>query len=168
MAQGKIEQPNTVSRAIVLIAACVHLTTPSPAAAQAPSPYAVETNIQGVYAYTQPPPGFDPSTASAENLELYGYPPRPAANASAEDLARWKHQVNPGLTRIVPRLKATKIYHRPISGLTIRNSTNLNSQNWSGYALLKGSARLKSVTGSWICSPRSTGFRYMFRNGLCR
>jgi hypothetical protein len=83
-------------------------------------------------------------------LDLYGYPPRPAANASAEELARWKQQVNLALTRIVPQLKATKIYHRPISGLTIRNSTDVGSYNWSGYALLQSSARFKNATGSWI------------------
>lgn len=150
MEQGKVESPSTVLRAMVLIAAFGLLTPLSQAAAQAPSPHAVETNIHGVYAYTQPPPGFDPSTASAKELELYGYPARPAASASAEDLARWKQQVNPALTRVVPQLKATKIYHRPISGVTIRNSTDVGSPNWSGYALVQSSARLKSVTGSWI------------------
>jgi hypothetical protein len=134
------------------------LTPLSRAAAQTPSPYAVETNIHGVYAYTQPPPGFDPSTASAEDLELYGYPPRPAANASAEDLARWQEVVNPALTRVVPQLKATNIHHRPISGLVIRNSTSVGSYNWSGYALLQGSARFKSVTGSWIIPTAQQAF----------
>ena len=67
----KIRLPNLRIRlAIALIAVFGLLTAPSQAAAQAPSPYAVETNIHGVYAYTQPPPGFDPSTASAADLEL--------------------------------------------------------------------------------------------------
>jgi hypothetical protein len=158
MELGKVESPNTILRAIVLIAAFGLLAPLSQAGAQSPSPYAVETNIHGVYAYTQPPPGFNPSTASAEDLQLYGYPPRPAANASAEEVARWKQQVNPALIRVVPQLKATKIYHRPISGVTIRNSTNVYSSNWSGYALVQGYARLKSVTGSWMVPPAQQAF----------
>lgn len=122
-----------------------------PAHAQPPSPFAVETNIHGVYAYTQPPAGFNPSTASAADLRLYGYPPRPAANESSEAFARWAKIVNPALTRVVPQLSQTDIHHRPVSGLVIRNSGMVSSENWSGYALFQPLyPRFTSVAGSWM------------------
>lgn len=118
--------------------------------AQAPSPFAVETNIHGVYAYTQPPAGFNPLTASAAELELYGYPPRPAATESAKAFARWAMIVNPALKRVVPQLLQTNIYHRPASNVLIQNSKKSTSTNWSGYALLHKKPAFSSVAGAWI------------------
>jgi hypothetical protein len=118
--------------------------------AQSPSPYAVETNLHGVFAYTQPPAGFNPSTASAADLKLYGYPARPAANESAKALARWAKIVNPALRRVVPQLLHTNIYHRPAAGVVIQNSGRVTSGNWSGYALVQKKPAFTSVAGSWI------------------
>ncbi len=126
-----------VLRAFAWVAALGLLMLSSLAHAQSPSPFAVETNIHGVYAYTQPPAGFDPMKTSAAELELYGYPPRPAANEPAKAFARWATITNPALTRVVPQLLRTKIYHRPASGLVIQNSRQAASYNWSGYALVK-------------------------------
>jgi hypothetical protein len=138
-------------RAIAWIAASALLMLSSPARAQSPSPFAVETNIHGVYAYTQPPAGFDPMTASADELKLYGYPPRPAANEPAEAFAQWKMVVNPALKRVVPELLRTNIYHRPVSGLAIQNGKKTaTSSNWSGYGLLLKKPDFTSVSGSWI------------------
>lgn len=140
-------------RTLASLAASGLLISASPALAQSPSPYAVETNLHGVYAYTQPPAGFDPTKASAADLKLYGYPPRPGADASPKDIAQWNMVVNPALTRIVPRLLPTNIYHRPNSGLVIQNSKKpkgATSQNWSGDALSLKKPAFTSVSGSWI------------------
>jgi Peptidase A4 family len=119
--------------------------------AQSLSPYAVETNMQGFYAYTQPPAGFDPLSASAADLNLHGYPPRPGANASAEDFANWEKEANPNLRRIVPWLVRTNIYHRPLSILSrTQGSRNITSPNWSGYALVQKKPKFDTVTGAWI------------------
>lgn len=123
------------------------LTLSSFAQAQSPSPYAVETNVHGIYAYTQPPAGFDPNTASADELQSYGYPPRPTADQGPEALARWAKITNPALTRIVPRLVATNIYHRPMSGQIIKNK--VLSSNWSGRALVHKKPAFTSVSGTW-------------------
>jgi hypothetical protein len=118
------------------------------AQAQSPSPYAVETNMPGFYAYTQPPAGFDPSTASAADLELYGYPPRPATN-EPDELADWKKQTNPALRRVIPHLLHTDIHHRPLS--IVKMGTNSAfSLNWSGYAVVHTEPSFNSVKGSWI------------------
>jgi hypothetical protein len=137
-----------VLSALASVAVAALLMVSSPADAQPPSPYTVETNVKGVYAYTQPPPSFDPMTASAAELQQYGYPPRPAADASPKDLAQWKMVVNPALTRVVPQLLPTNIYHRTVSGLVIKNA-KAYSNNWSGRALVQKRPKFTSVSGSW-------------------
>ena len=94
--------PRKVMGTLGLVAAFGLLLLAPIAQAQSPSPFAVETNIKGVYAYPQPPTGFDPTTAPAAELELYGYPPRPAANAPADAFTKWATLANPTLQRIVP------------------------------------------------------------------
>lgn|GEM_PF-1447263 len=146
-------------RALAWVAASAFLMLSSPARAQSPSPFAVETNIHGVYAYTQPPAGFDPMTASAAQLKLYGYPPRPAPSESAKAFAQWAMVVNPALKRVVPQLLRTNIYHRPASGLVIQNSKKTAlSQNWSGYALVQKKPAFTSVAGNWILPAAQQAF----------
>jgi len=148
-------------RTLAWVAASGLLISASPALAQSPSPYAVETNLHGVYAYTQPPAGFDPTKASAADLQLYGYPLRPGADASPKDIAQWNMEVNPALTRIVPRLLPTDIYHRPNSSLVIDSSKKpkgATSNNWSGYALSLKKPAFTAVSGSWIVPPVQQAF----------
>ncbi|HYB91681.1 MAG TPA: G1 family glutamic endopeptidase [Candidatus Binataceae bacterium] len=141
----------TALRALGTIAALGLFLASSPAFAQSPSPFAVQTNIPGVYAYVQPPAGFDPLTAPAADLELYGYPPRPAPGEPAEAFARWAKVVNPALNRVVPQLVPTNIYHRPIQGLQITQGAKPSqSYNWSGYAVVHKKPAFTSVTGTWI------------------
>jgi hypothetical protein len=127
--------------------------------AQPPSPQAVKTNIPGVYAYTQPPPGFNPMTASNAALKAWGYPARPTVTEGAEALARWADEVNPALRRVVPELLPRKgVFHRPAIGLKIAAPRTTNgpiasfSSNWSGMALvpMSGGQPFNSVSGRWI------------------
>jgi hypothetical protein len=135
------------------LAAVVGLLLPSLAHAQPPSPFTVETNIPGVYAYTQAPAGFNPLTASADELDHYGYPPRPGANAPAGALAKWTLVANPSLRRFVPRLRKTNIYHLPARNLKLdAKAGTATSLNWSGYVLVHTSSTSSpfvSVTGTW-------------------
>ena len=126
------------------------LLASSLACAQSPSPFAVETNLHGVYAFPQAPAGFDPMTASAAELGRYGYPSQPAVSESAKAFARWASTVNSGLTRVVPQLVRTNIYHRPAADVAVRSSRNATSSNWSGYVLVKNKVALSNVTGAWI------------------
>ncbi len=160
---GKLRDANLLNakalRAIAWVAASAFLMLSSPARAQSPSPFAVETNIHGIYAYTQPPAGFDPMTASADELKLYGYPPRPAATESAEALAQWTMVVNPALKRIVPQLSRRNVYHRPASGLSIQESKKTAaSYNWSGYGLVEKKPTFTSVSGYWIVPTAQAAF----------
>jgi hypothetical protein len=137
---------------LALVSAMGLLLMSSMAYAQSLTPAMVETNIPGVFAYTQPPAGFNPLTASAAELQMYGYPPSPGPNASAQDLAKWQAAVNPALKRVVFNLSQTNRYHRPASGLKITNSTYATSQDWSGYAVSN------STPFPWIFKP---GYFYL-------
>jgi Peptidase A4 family len=112
----------------------------------------VPTNMPGVYAFTQPPTGFDPNTATAGALADYGYPPRPAASAGAEALSQWQAATRPTLQRVVPALAPTGIYHGPVSELRLNPKNGAEySYNWSGYALTHNAAAVGfySVIGHW-------------------
>lgn len=132
-------------------------TVPStPQAGHALMPHVVPTNMPGVYAFTQPPADFNPRTASNEELESWGYPPRPAASEGPEAQAHWLEGVNPALKRYVPDLVARPTsYNRKVLGLKVGgkvlNSTAATSSNWSGFALVGGSGAqpFSSVTGRW-------------------
>jgi Peptidase A4 family len=120
----------------------------------------VPTNLPGVYAYTQPPAGFDPGAATPEALARYGYPPRPEAAAGAEALAEWQRVTDPALRRIVPALVRTNRYHRPVAGLRVdeRNAA-ATSSNWSGFALVGGaSTNFFSVVGHWTVPTAQQAF----------
>jgi hypothetical protein len=145
-------------RALGWMASIGLLTLSSLAHAQAPSPFAVETNLPGVYAFTQPPAGFDPLTASPADLDRYGYPQRPAADESPKAFATWAMVTNPALKRVVPQLERTNIYHRPAAGLVTKGAKKWESSNWSGYAVTQKSPLLTSVTGAWTVPPVQQAF----------
>jgi hypothetical protein len=128
------------------------------ASAQARPQHAVATNLPGVYAYTQPPAGFDPATASKDELESWGYPPRPGRDSGPEALKRWSLAVSPSLRRVVPDLvRREGVYHRPARGLKVTSrdasgkAASATSSNWSGYALVPGAGAqpFYYVTGRW-------------------
>jgi hypothetical protein len=101
------------------------------------------TNLPDVHAYPEPPAGFDPLTARAEDLHRFGFPPRPSFMRNQPAYATWKHLVTRNAQRITPVLSKTTIRHLP----SIRSTgpgdgarTQLNgvrainaySQNWAG------------------------------------
>ena len=107
--------------------------------------------ITGATIYTGAPEGFDPITASASELEAYGYPTRPDPG-DAKAYAHWVRVVS--ATRVTPTLVATNRYHLPVQVIgkpaVSDNTTILNSGNWSGYALTgSGSPPFIEVVGDW-------------------
>jgi Peptidase A4 family len=139
----------------LLVALALLWTLPS-AQAQSPVPLAPEkprpTNMRGVYAFTGAPAGFNPDTATPDELARYGYPPRPGAGAPDEALSQWQAVTRPTLRRVVPGLLRTNRRHLPMSALHFdeRNGT-VDSLNWSGYAVVGGatSGAFYSVVGHW-------------------
>lgn len=88
-----------------------------------------------------PPAGFNPLKATDAQLDVYGFPPRPDAAKAPADYAVWAKAVSAHATRIIPQLRATKIYNGPVKRLSVPNGTVRNgvtgatSNNWSGYVI---------------------------------
>ena len=119
----------TFPAALALLAStCAHAQSPAdrPAAmalggepAGAAAATMVPTNLPGVYAFTQAPPGFDPDTAAPGELARYGYPSRPDVADGPEALAAWRMATAPHRKRVVPALLRTNRYHLPMTVVSV-------------------------------------------------
>jgi len=91
-----------------------------------------------------PPPHFNPLAASDQELQHYGFPPRPDQQTDPDGFAFWKKIVTAPVVRIQPKLQATTIKNSPARILAISPTTRVDnaataadatSSNWSGYAI---------------------------------
>jgi hypothetical protein len=124
---------------------------------------------QAIFAYPPPPANFNPRSASAEELEVYGFPPRPNALQSPMAYAHWERLVS--VPRVAsPNLQQTTINNGAIQNLThgqaLHNGTvGVGSSNWSGYAVLAGSGTFtfndSFVFAEWVVPRAQQGF------GIC-
>ena len=108
-----------------------------------------------------PPAGFDAVAASDQALAAFGYPPRPHQNAAA--LREWKRAVRVPRTPGSPALEATTTYHGPVviagaqknlrvpSNGADSNATQIQSGNWSGWAINDGARpfSLEAIQAVW-------------------
>jgi hypothetical protein len=82
---------------------------------ETPMPESAATNqtaVEGVVIYPRPPAGFDPLTASNNELKRYGFPPRPDAQKAPQAYRHWRALVS--VPRIGnPTLQQTDIYDGP-------------------------------------------------------
>jgi hypothetical protein len=72
-----------------------------------------QTTVEGLTTYPEPPPGFNPLTASDTELRRYGFPPRPDVKKTPEAYRQWRKLV------LVPRkgnpkLQPSTIYDGPM------------------------------------------------------
>lgn len=109
-------------------------------------------NLPGATTIEAPPAGFDPITASDEELQYHGFPPRPNQNTEPKAYATWFRAMKASKTRIVPKLDQTEVFHGPVqrtklaNPTAVENSPELASQasntayssNWSGYVDFSG------------------------------
>jgi hypothetical protein len=80
--------------------------------------------IEPQQSYPQPPPGFDPTTATATQLQEYGFPPRPAGDSTSgaqqawlQAMAAWKQSDTPQPTcSTATRQPPATVAHSPSSG----------------------------------------------------
>lgn len=100
-------------------------------------------------AVPMPPRGFNPVTATDQQLSLFGFPPRPDATKASEAYVMWKKAMLAAPNRIVPKLQATNISNGPIkfagnnafagANAADRSAralpTAVTSPNWSGYVV---------------------------------
>jgi hypothetical protein len=145
-----------ISGLLVCCCAQAQTTAPTPQAGNTLKPHVVQTNLPGVYAFTQPPASFNPLTASKEELESWGYPPRPDVSEGPQAQTRWLEEVNPKLQRSVPDLVVRpNTYNRQAINLkknsTDKNTVDASSSNWSGSALeiASGGQPFTKITARW-------------------
>jgi len=102
------------------------------------NPKLVETGIPGVRALALPPAGFSIKTATDEELNAYGIPPRPNEDKNPQEYGDWLRKFSK--TRIMPELKINpNVVHAPAAIKKIETKTPSNqiaySDNWSGYVI---------------------------------
>lgn len=107
-----------------------------------------QSTVQGAIIYGAPAEGFDPLTASDDELAQYGFPPRPEESATIP-FARWKKLVTSPQTRVTNlKVEATDIIHGPARNFKVRgvveNTTKATADNWSAYALTTAKGTFKA------------------------
>ena len=111
---------------------------------QALGPSTIPTNIPQIRTFVAPPATFDPAVASAEELEQYGFPPKPDQVTKPDAYSAWIKAVSAPQTRLQsPQIEQTTIYNGPIrtqesipTGESNPSSgpiLSVKSSNWSGY-----------------------------------
>jgi hypothetical protein len=96
----------------------------------------LETSVSGVHAFTTPPKGFDPLTATNQELWQYGLPEPPDQTADPKGYAGWQRAM------LALRFHATDVHmsnfsHRPAeitskSEAVSNGPSTSTSPNWSG------------------------------------
>jgi hypothetical protein len=112
-------------------------------------PNELATNIPGATTTVAPPAGFDPLTASDQDLEYFGFPPRPNQVSSPQGYASWASAMLASKTRIVPTLQLTNVFHGPAKGKANAaapraGADTLDFYNWSGYLNYNGTSTYSS------------------------
>ncbi len=150
----------TIGRFVLLVSSALLLSVGGASAQQLRSSsqdpnYAISKDlpgIPGVTVYAGAPAGFDPTSASEEGLQAYGYPHRPDPD-DTKAYAAWRRAV--GTTRITAALVPNPgRFHRPNQRVatlaTLKNTTKVVAANWSGYSLVGGSPVFDQVVGLWV------------------
>ncbi len=105
-------------------------------------PNELATNVAGVTTIAAPPASFNPLNASDQDLDYYGYPPRPDEIAAPKAFASWQKAMKASKKRVTPVLEVTKNFAGPAkltAGTAAPTSgTAASSSNWSGYVNLNG------------------------------
>ncbi|QNI33245.1 hypothetical protein H7849_04575 [Alloacidobacterium dinghuense] len=104
-------------------------------------PNELATNLAGVTTIAAPPKDFDPLTASDQDLEYYGFPPRPNEIAAPKAFATWQRAMAASTTRITPVLEISKTLANPSTVKAAPPSGSsgpVTSTSWAGYVNKNG------------------------------
>jgi len=107
------------------------------------------TNIPGIHGFMPPPAGFDPRSATPEELHAHGFPPRPDPNSMPHAFKKWNLMASRIRRFIVPELviSPSKTKLKAASG-----TDNLQkSTAWSGWAITASQPQesFQSVQAMW-------------------
>ena len=114
----------------------------------------IPTNLPGVTTAIAPPEGFDPLSASDQELATYGFPPRPDPQAAPEAYASWARAMAASKKRLIPQLKVTNIFHgsnRRVPVQQLEDGSG-NSSNWSGAVAYSGATSYNNTTSFYEVS----------------
>ena len=117
-------------------------------------------SLPGATTIDAPPAGFNPLSASDEELAYHGYAPRPDQSSQPKAYATWAKAMARSQTRITPVLEQTNIFHGPAklhaastrsaaesdASVPPRASNTYYSSNWSGYVDLSGATSYGSTS----------------------
>ncbi len=100
-----------------------------------------------------PPKGFHPLTASDEDLETYGFPPRPS---DPDELEKWAESMSVWKETPIPKIEQSEQTHwfmqpaisAEISPMAVTRTSN--SYNWSGYVATGGKNAFAHVQGDFV------------------
>jgi hypothetical protein len=142
-------------RMISLVSALL-LAAPLTGAAQQLKPNELPTNIPGTTTIAAPPQGFNPLTASDQDLEYYGFPPKPNEIDSPKAFASWQKAMTASKIRVKPVLEVTKNFAGPAklaagakAGAPAGGSA-ASSYNWSGYVNTNGVTKYSNSSFYYI------------------
>ena len=113
------------------------------------------TNLQGFYTRSRPKDGFNPLTASADELAKHGLPPRPEQKSDPQAHLRWSSLYGRALNFIAPELVVRPRQahgprkHRQAAAENDPISFQSDS-NWAGTAFQANAGQtFTQVVGSW-------------------
>ena len=121
-------------------------------------PQEMEENLKArLHLAPQPPTGFDPLSASADELEQFGLPPRPDPDRHEAAFSVWQRMMSPPLeiiAAIFPVLTGEFDYQISVEALSLKLAVSNQletSANWSGgYITANHTGPFLMVFGSWI------------------
>jgi hypothetical protein len=102
-----------------------------------------------------PPAGFDPLTASADELDMFGLPPQPNPDTHPDAYALWKKLLSPPLTILPAVFPVFKTVDYRITGYVVKKKFAFTDQqetssNWSGaFITANGRGPFTMVFGLW-------------------
>jgi hypothetical protein len=139
----------------MLLAAIAYAQEPDPAFSHVVAVPGVASEVR---VFTGAPAGFDPKTASDEELLTYGFPRRPDPS-DVKAYKRWSEIASFTREDVTVTLNPGKS-HRPVpkSAKDAGKAGNVEFLNWSGYALIGGSPKFDEIVGVWVVANIGTQF----------
>jgi hypothetical protein len=149
-----MKEVETMNQRMISLVSALLLAAPFAGTAQQLKPNELPTNIAGATTIAAPPASFNPLTASDQDLEYYGFPPRPNEIDAPKAFASWQKAMTASKTRIVPKLEVTKNFSAPAKAKAAAPSSGsaATSSNWSGYVNLNGVTKYGSSSFYFVIS----------------
>jgi hypothetical protein len=139
------EEAGMMTQRMLSLASALLLAAPLTGTAQRQrqlKPNELATNVVGVTTIAGPPEGFDPLNASDQDLDYYGFPPRPNQITVPRAFANWQKAMKASKRRLKPVLEVTRNVAGPAKLKAGRTAPTggpaASSSNWSGYVNTNG------------------------------